>query len=223
MPATVPPAAAIRSAAARQRAAGREHVVDEEHPPARRARPTGTSMLGRAVLELVRATARSAAAACRPCAPAPARSPARGASAAARRKPRASTPATRSTGRAAAAMSASARDRPSPNAGAVGEQRGDVLEQDPGLREVRDVAQPGRDRQPRRRSPDRSPALGGDRLRPGAAAAAPAPAAGYGGAAAAAAASSRPGRGAVRPAARSAGPLGRRPAWSAPCTRARAR
>ena len=56
--------------------------------------------------------------------------------------PRASTPAIRSTGHNAVANPASAPIAAA-KAGAVGEQRHDVLEEDPGLWEVRYVAQPG--------------------------------------------------------------------------------
>ena len=55
--------------------------------------------------------------------------------------PRASTPATRSTGRLAAARAAKVRIDGAER-GAVGDQRHDVLEHDARLREVRDVAQP---------------------------------------------------------------------------------
>ena len=139
--------------------------------PARRRRatpacpsstPTGTSISALPYSSCVAARARSAAAACRPCAPAPRRQPSSRASAPASMNPRASTPATRSTPGAPGQLGQRVDARA--EAARVGQQRRDVLEDDAGLREVRHVAQPGRDR-PRRRVGSRRLGVGHGRLR----------------------------------------------------------
>ena len=127
-------------------ATGGQDVVDDQHPLPRLKASACTSIVGGAVLQVVRHRAASARAACRPCAPARSRCRAAWATAAPTMKPRASMPTTRSTLPAyRPAMSSTTAAK----ACAVGEQRREVLEEDPGCGKSgmsRSRLRPGTDR-----------------------------------------------------------------------------